>query len=238
MRKRKSRRSHRSSSPLRLVAFAFILALGVFVWANLSELHQALTDPIVLILLATVIVGLGYLYVRIKARRRLRYRTLLQLRELTPTRFELAVADLLHDLGYRQVKRVGGTGDLAADITCRDQHGCSVVVQCKRYAASQRIGSPEIQKFIGMVNVHHHADYGMFVTTTQFTEPAKRLANQHGVRLLDDECLTALLSRRSVKAEHLLHSDLPAVPSHAGGRSPRPGDRSGVRGRVEASNAS
>jgi len=104
---------------------------------------------------------------------------------LSPADFEEAMADLFRDLGYRNVARTGGAGDLAADITCRDRRGRSVIVQCKRYARDNHVGSPVIQQFIGMITVHHKADHGIVVTTSSFTPAAHDLAKTHGVTLYD-----------------------------------------------------
>lgn len=117
-----------------------------------------------------------------------------ELLALTPTEFERAVAHLLQDLGYREVRHSGGPGDLAADITCRDARGRSVIVQCKRYAPGARVGSRDIQSFIGMLSVHHGADRGIFVTTSEFTPPAAKLARQHDVELIDAARLKELVA--------------------------------------------
>jgi hypothetical protein len=120
------------------------------------------------------------------------------LRALTPTQFELAIGDLLRCSGFRSVQHTGGGGDLAADLICRDSQGARVIVQCKRYAASSAVTSPEMQQFIGMIYAHHHADYGLFVTTSTFTQPASALALQHDIRLLDGAALARLWSARMV----------------------------------------
>ncbi len=117
--------------------------------------------------------------------------TLDALRALTPTQFELAIGDLLRRSGFRSVQHTGGSGDLAADLICRDGQGARAIVQCKRYAASCAVTSPEMQQFIGMIYAHHHADYGIFVTTSTFTRPASALALQHNIRLLDGAALAA-----------------------------------------------
>lgn len=134
-----------------------------------------------------------YLWLWYDRRQRFRMHSLDQLLHLTPTQFEGAVGDLLHDLGYRDVRRVGGAGDLAADLFCRDAQGRSVVVQCKRYAPGKRIGSPTMQSFIGMVVVHHRAERGIFVTTSDFTQPAANLARDHNIALIDGEELGRLI---------------------------------------------
>jgi restriction endonuclease Mrr len=108
-----------------------------------------------------------------------RLQTLEGLLALTPTEFELAVGEMLRAHGYQNVQHTGKAGDLSADLTCTLSDGRRVVVQCKQYAPDNLIGSPEIQKFIGMVTVHHRAQVGMFFTTSDFTKPAKTLAQQH-----------------------------------------------------------
>ncbi len=114
---------------------------------------------------------------------------------LSPTGFEEAMVDLFRDLGYRQVTRTGGAGDLAADITCHDATGRRVVIQCKRYERDNHVGSPILQAFIGMVTVHHKADYGVFVTTSSFTAPARDLARTHRITLYDGKALADLVHR-------------------------------------------
>jgi restriction system protein len=94
---------------------------------------------------------------------------------------------MLSARGYRKVQVHGGAGDLAADLTCLAPDGRSVVVQCKRYAPDNLVGSPVIQSFIGMVKIHHKADLGIFVTTSGYTLPAMNLAKEHAdyLRLID-----------------------------------------------------
>jgi restriction system protein len=126
-----------------------------------------------------------------------RARTLEELLALSPAAFEAAVARILRQRGYREVSVVGGPGDLAADILCRDGQGRSVAVQCKRKAPGQRVGSAEMQQFIGMIAVHHQADGGIYVTTSSFTRPAAGLAGAHGITLIDGEALARMVVRAS-----------------------------------------
>ncbi len=130
------------------------------------------------------------------SRSRVRARNLGEMLALTPYQFEECVAGLLRAQGYKGVRRVGGSGDLNADVTARDPQGRSVVVQCKRYAVGNRIGSPAIQTFIGMAHVHHKADRGIFVTTSSYTDDARTLARQHGLTLWDGSDLTRMVSRK------------------------------------------
>jgi len=128
-----------------------------------------------------------------RQRRQLRVRALGELLALTPPQFEQAIATLLGDLGYRQVRRVGGPGDLGAGVECKDPKGRSVVVQGKRHAPGIRVGSPDIQTFIGMMTVHHRAERGIFVTTSEFSNPAAQLAARHGIQLIDGAELSRLI---------------------------------------------
>jgi restriction system protein len=113
---------------------------------------------------------------------------------LTPPQFEMAVGQLLHNMGYQDVEHVGRAGDLGADLRCRDDFGRSVVVQCKRHAPGISVGSPDVQKFIGTLRVHH-AERGIFVTTSAFTVPASQLARQQGIELIDGQKLADLVAR-------------------------------------------
>jgi restriction endonuclease Mrr len=143
--------------------------------------------------------GVAVLLFRRRAQQRVQWRdhvkTLNDLIRLTPTQFELMIVELLRTYGFRHVRHTGGGGDLAADITCQTPQGHWAVVQCKRYAPHHHVGSPEIQKFIGMVRVHHHAQVGIFVTTSTYTHPARTLAKQHHFMLLDGPYLERLIQQ-------------------------------------------
>jgi HJR/Mrr/RecB family endonuclease len=104
---------------------------------------------------------------------------------LTPKEFELAIVELCKFWGYANARHTGGGGDLAADIICHDTAGNMTVVQCKRFAPGHLVGSPEVQKFIGMIVAHHRAQYGIFVTTSGYTEPALTLGRSHSIRMID-----------------------------------------------------
>ena len=110
---------------------------------------------------------------------------------MSPSQFEKSVAGVLARYGYR-LRVTGGAGDLAADLVGTDPDGHSVVVQCKRYAPGQYIGSPDIQKFIGMGRIHHAAKVLVFVTTSEYSAPARGLAGKHDVVLVSGNDLVRL----------------------------------------------
>lgn len=116
---------------------------------------------------------------------------------LTPAQFEQLVAQMLVQQGYTNVQVCGGAGDLGADVTAQlPDSGGLAVAQCKRYAPDHKVGSPEIQQFIGMVYTHHGAQQAIYVSTGGFTEPAIELAHQHGIELVDAARLQRLLQPR------------------------------------------
>jgi HJR/Mrr/RecB family endonuclease len=104
---------------------------------------------------------------------------------LSPSEFEVYVRDLLSMLNYRDLKVCGGAGDLGVDILGRDPDGKTVAIQCKRYDPGRSVGSPAIQSFMGMQQRQHLTDVGIFVTTSGFTRPARSLAQDHGILLID-----------------------------------------------------
>ncbi len=113
--------------------------------------------------------------------------TINHLLAMTPTGFEEFCVRALEGIGYTEVRRVGGAGDLTADIFGIDNVGRSTVVQCKRYKPGTKVGSPALQMFIGMKSVHHQAERGIYMTTADYSVPAVRLARQHDIVLIDGD---------------------------------------------------
>lgn len=113
--------------------------------------------------------------------------TINHLLAMTPTEFEEFCVKALQGIGYAEVRRVGGAGDLTADIFGIDNMGRSTVVQCKRYKPGTKVGSPALQMFIGMKSVHHEAERGIYMTTADYSVPAVRLAKQHDIVLIDGD---------------------------------------------------
>jgi len=109
--------------------------------------------------------------------------------------FEELIGDLLRESSYTQVIRVGGSGDLAADLTAIDPQGRRVIVQCKRFSPERTVGTPDLQKFIGMLIVEHKADFGIFITTSSFNQKAIEKAKEWKdiLQLVDGDLLVKWL---------------------------------------------
>ncbi len=110
---------------------------------------------------------------------------------MTPREFEAAVARILGRHGYR-LELTGGPGDLAADLMGTDPDGRPTVVQCKRYAPGHPVGSRDVQLLMAMGVRHHRAERLVLVTTSDFTDPARDVADAHGVELISGEELEDL----------------------------------------------
>jgi len=111
--------------------------------------------------------------------------------ELDPDAFEQAIADLCARDDCRQVEVVGGAGDLGADVTAVTPDGRRVVIQCKRYCDTNKVGSQDMQRFGGTCFTVHEADIAVVVTTSDFTAPALEYAQQCGILCVNGAELSA-----------------------------------------------
>ncbi|MFF6914056.1 restriction endonuclease [Streptomyces sp. NPDC012466] len=110
---------------------------------------------------------------------------------LTPEEFEEAIAALCARDGCSGVEVVGGAGDLGADVMAATPDGRRVVIQCKHYDPSHRVGSQDLQRFGGTCFTVHEADIAVLVCTSDFTAPAVEYADQCGIVCVDREGLEA-----------------------------------------------
>lgn len=124
-----------------------------------------------------------------------------------PAFFEQLVLDLLHAMAYgtdrSDLQRVGGSGDGGIDgIISLDKLGLEkVYIQAKRW--KNIVGSPEIQGFMGALQLQG-ASKGVFITTSNFTKEARAAAvkARGSIVLVDGERLTALMIDHGVGVSH------------------------------------
>lgn len=117
--------------------------------------------------------------------------------QVSPTRFEHIVLDVLHRLGYgasrQALQQVGGSGDGGIDgIISLDALGLEkVYVQAKRWQST--IGRPDLQAFFGAL-AGQKAKRGVFITTSGFTAQAVEFARSvEGLALVDGKRLVNLM---------------------------------------------
>ena len=121
-----------------------------------------------------------------------------------PSFFEQLIVDLLLKMGYGYDSKsgitVGGPHDGGIDgIINEDKLGLDLIyLQAKRYKESQKIGSKDLQAFVGaMENVQK----GVFITTSSFTSEAKKFVNrqqQKSIKIIDGKLLAELMVKYEV----------------------------------------
>ncbi|MFJ1975262.1 restriction endonuclease [Streptomyces sp. NPDC087903] len=153
---------------------------------------------LVVLLVLAVLAGAGWLYSRqqraqweaVRAQG-LRY-GLPQLDALHHAQFEDAIRDLMRRDGCRDAQRVGGRGDLGADVKATDPFGRRWVIQCKHRrngARGSAVGTPDLQVLNGTARQVHGADVAVMVTNGRVTGPATDFAKQQRLHVVDRETL-------------------------------------------------
>jgi len=123
-----------------------------------------------------------------------------KLKKVSPSFFERIVVELLVKMGYGGSradagKAIGKTGDGGIDgIIKEDKLGLDVVyIQAKKWDRNS-VGRPELMQFVGALQAQK-ANKGIFLTTSQFTDEAKRYISQIGSKivLIDGQQLASLM---------------------------------------------
>lgn len=100
--------------------------------------------------------------------------------------------DLMYRDGCRNAVRVGGGGDLGADVKATDPYGRRWVIQCKHRrngARGSAVGTPDLQVLNGTARQVHGADVAVIVTNGRVTAPAVAFARQQRLHIVDRETL-------------------------------------------------
>ncbi|MFF7241754.1 restriction endonuclease [Streptomyces collinus] len=155
------------------------------------------------ILVLAALAGAGWLYTRRQNKtweavraQGLRY-GLSQLDALHYSRFEDAIRDLLRRDGCPDAIRVGGGGDLGADVKATDPYGRRWVIQCKHRRnglSGSAVGTPDLQVLNGTARPVHGADVAVIVTNGRVTAPAVAFAKQQRLHVVDRHTLGAWAS--------------------------------------------
>ncbi|MFE9500345.1 restriction endonuclease [Streptomyces collinus] len=122
---------------------------------------------------------------------------LAQLDALHYSRFEDAVRDLMRRDGCQNATRVGGGGDLGADVKATDPYGRRWVIQCKHRRnglVGTAVGTPDLQVLNGTARQVHGADVAVIITNGRVTAPAVAFAKQQRLHVVDRHTLGAWAS--------------------------------------------
>jgi hypothetical protein len=95
---------------------------------------------------------------------------------LEPRKFEEFVADVFRERGFRTVL-TQATRDGGADIIVFTHDGSKkvAIIECKKYSAEHKVGIGVVQRLVGAA-ISWKAKRGYLVTTSDFSEPARREA--------------------------------------------------------------
>jgi restriction system protein len=124
----------------------------------------------------------------------------------SPGFFEKLVVELLVKMGYGGSRReaaraVGGSGDQGIDgIIDEDKLGLDTIyIQAKKWKKDSKVGRPEIHRFVGALQ-GQRAKKGIFITTTKFSDEAKRYADSIDTKvvLIDGARLANLMIDHNV----------------------------------------
>ena len=108
---------------------------------------------------------------------------------LNPYQFEKVVGDYYRDCGYvvHQTKR---SNDGGKDLVMY-KGGQTYYVEVKRYAKSNPVSRPLVQKLVGAC--HPVGAKGIFVTSSRFTKEAIAEAHRSNIELIDGNQLIKML---------------------------------------------
>lgn len=119
--------------------------------------------------------------------------------DIDPYTFEDFMAYLFRMNGHR-VTQTDYSGDFGADLLL-EKEGLSTAVQIKRYATTTKVSVSDINQVIG-AREYYDTDDALVVTTSDFSQAARELAESAEVFLWDWERLTTLVSDVFMEGEH------------------------------------
>ncbi|AZQ32260.1 restriction endonuclease [Streptomyces cyaneochromogenes] len=196
--RRRSRRRSRKQAEAELIGFLVVAAAVVGLFVMVVNWLLAHWWVLVVAMVLASLGAVGWVYQRQQQARweavraqGLRY-GLSQLDALHHSRFEEAVRDLMRRDGCRDAARVGGGGDLGADVKATDPYGRRWVIQCKHRRSGARgsaVGTPDLQVLNGTARQVHGADVAVIVTNGRVTAPAVDFARQQRLHVVDRETL-------------------------------------------------
>ena len=117
---------------------------------------------------------------------------------LTGFEFEEYMAQVLRDNGFRHVEVTVECGDQGVDILAV-RGGKTYAIQCKNYAGA--VGNTAVQEAYAGAE-YYGCDIPVVVCPTDFTIPARELAESTGVELWDGERLSHMMRVSGRRPHH------------------------------------
>ena len=116
------------------------------------------------------------------------------LQQMDPYEFEYFVGDLWERMGW-ETEVSTESADQGVDVTARKSlpYDQVTLIQAKRYGPNTTVGSPDIQQYASLKNQYDGVDKVVVVTTNEFTQQARELAQRLNVKLINGDDLIALI---------------------------------------------
>lgn len=136
-----------------------------------------------------------------------------RVRTMDPYQFEHFVADVWKERGYKTTVR-SGSGDRGIDVVAT--RGVNKqLIQAKRYSQSNKVGSQEVRNYAILYQQVEDVDSVIIVTTSSFTNEARRLATDLDVTPIDATKLFEIVNSYAPGAAvEYLHQDNPRSDNH------------------------
>jgi hypothetical protein len=114
-----------------------------------------------------------------------------KLRTIDWFQFEKLVALIYEHQGYDVTRRGGANPDGGIDLVI-EKDGQQSAVQCKQWK-SWNVGVKAVREFLGAMT-DAQFQHGIFITLNGYTGDAKLLADKHGIKIINEAGLTAMLN--------------------------------------------
>jgi len=129
------------------------------------------------------------------------------LQQMDAYEFEFFVGDLWERMGWKTEVSTE-SADQGVDVIARKSlpYDQLTLIQAKRYGPNTTVGSPDIQQYASLKNQYDGVDKVVVVTTNEFTQQARELADRLNVKLINGDDLIALLDEHEaadLAAEYL-----------------------------------
>lgn len=108
--------------------------------------------------------------------------------------FEHFVADLWERQGWNtEVEQQSNDAGVDVRAIKSSPFHQKQLIQAKRYSQSTTVGGPDIQQYASLKQQEQAVDSAVIVTTSSFTRPAKKRADDLNVKLVDGDDLVSLI---------------------------------------------
>lgn len=114
--------------------------------------------------------------------------------------FEHMISDIWVEKGWT-TEVTSESGDRGIDIKAMkdDPFQQLQYIQAKRYSASSKVGSSEVQKYAGLYAREETVDAVIVVTTSGFTSEAKRVAKNRNVKTVNGSQLISMIQEHNIE---------------------------------------